>query len=976
VSPRPRWRRLVSCTIAAGVLATASRGALSAQSARSSADTAIRVVPTPTPSPRADEVQGELLFIWGDPRVGGEPAYQVHVHDARGTTRAFVVDAHDAALVAQLQRVSGQRVTLAVDVPAAAASDAFTTSPLPRVRAVRAVASMRGDDAMASSRLPQLTTRRPFAVVLCKFQDVASEPSTPSEVLQMYTATRGGAIDFFRELGRTRLDLTGTSVTPWVSMPRARSAYAPGGVADLTLLANDCLGAADSLVDYAQFGGVAMHFNSSVGCCLWGGSTPVSFDGPTRRMPAVWLMNWARIGAIWHEIGHTFGLPHSSGPYFQVYDSKWDAMSDPSSGVLFEGILGRGAAHFLAWQKHRLGLLPDTSRVEVAGAMWHGLVSPHASGDGPGAQLVMVPLPNAANGALLTIEARRRVGYDVALPGEGVLLAHVDPARREPAQVLDVDGNGDVNDRGAIWRVGQRYVNATWGVTVAVDSQTTAGWWVTVQRSAGVAVAPRFDRADGSHGLATVNDVQRDSVRVLAPGPWRVATHALPEWLRVERAAGSGDGWVVYRVLGSGLPPGRARTTLRFDVVSSQPRSSFVIEAGVLAAPGDGAYLSRTSRRVRIAAGEFWSPFDSVSVRLSGTWANASWSLVTSSRYRLESGGTQLAGSGPRTVRLNVASGLAPVGSSVIDTLRVAVQGPSSVTLLMIDTIVIEPAVARWAVSARAANATVPVGVRRVDSVQVSNPSGGSWSAFSLRPETRILRREGVAGDWMLFSRQGTEAGTVVDTVFFVVSANPAGELAPRVVDSITWVDVPLRVTTSRALGTTTVTRGQQARFDSVLVQVHGTAGIGQRWRAGSSSPRLRLHTNDDNLPPATGLPGQALRWSRVLSDMPPGRYIDTITVTVDGAANSPLHLVDTTVIVAPPAMRGDVDADGAITAADGLLVLRWLVQLPLPVGVDVARTGDANCDGQVTVADALLLLQLETGLPLGSTCVGRPIAP
>ena len=37
-------------------------------------------------------------------------------------------------------------------------------------------------------------------------------------------------------------------------------------------------------------------------------------------------------GQVWlaHEMGHSFGLPHSSGPYRETYDSDWDPMSDGS----------------------------------------------------------------------------------------------------------------------------------------------------------------------------------------------------------------------------------------------------------------------------------------------------------------------------------------------------------------------------------------------------------------------------------------------------------------------------------------------------------------------------------------------------------------------------------------------------------------------------------------------------------------------
>src|SRR6185369_1852458 len=44
--------------------------------------------------------------------------------------------------------------------------------------------------------------------------------------------------------------------------------------------------------------------------------------------------------------------------------------------------------------------------------------------------------------------------------------------------------------------------------------------------------------------------------------------------------------------------------------------------------------------------------------------------------------------------------------------------------------------------------------------------------------------------------------------------------------------------------------------------------------------------------------------------------------------------------------LRGDVDGDGKVTAADAQLVLMAAVGLPLPPGVFAFPNGDVNCDG------------------------------
>lgn len=970
------WRALVRGAASVAAVAAVS-GSVSAQ-----AGPASPVSPATRQPAAIEEATGELLFVWGDPQHAGElPQYQVTLVEANGRSRAFTVDARNAILVAQLQRAAGQRVTLELSGESAATAG-FALPSLPQVRAVRAPGgSGVSTSVLVSTRLPTTTLRRPYALVMCKFADADIEPFTREQLLRMYLGGRGSAEDFLREVSRGRITIEGTTATPWVRLPQPRSAYLVGGNADLPRLASDCMGAADSIVDYSRVGGVGMHFNTALGCCSWGGTSSVALDGPARPMPTMWNMEWARAGVIWHELGHVFGLPHSSGPYFFTYDSRWDVMSNGGGGIFFDDLLRFGGAHFIAWHKDRLGLIPDSSRVEVTGPLWRGLVSPHAEGDGPGAQLVVVPLPNAATGALLTVEARRRTGYDLRIAGEGIVITTVDPARAEPAQVFDLDGNGEVNDRGAVFRASQRFSDPQRGVSVAVDSQTTAGWWVTIQRSVTAAAAPRFEQQAASHGLSAVSDVRRDSVRVLASGVWRIRATSIPWWLRAERSAGTGNGWFVYRVLGGSLPAGRAVATLTFDVDNTQAVSTFRIEAGLVAAPENLAYLSRTSRRVDLPAGTTSAPRDSVAVRLTGTWASATWSVTPSSRYFIDDVDRQqppITRTGPAVLRYAMdVRGLA-VGTPVVDSLTFTVQGPSTVVLTMIDTIAVSPGSVpdRWSLSARSRNVTAPVGLRRVDSVQVQSANGGTWSAFSPRGLSRLLRREGVAGDWLVFSRLITQPGLSVDTILVVPTILPPGLGTPLFVDSVTAVDVPLRLTSSRPPTSATVTLGQMARFDSVIVNVLGQTGTGSRWSAGTTSPSLRLHVVDPNIPMASGVSGQSLRWSRVVTSLPPGRYIDTITVTLEGAANSPLAIVDTTVIVPPPPVVGDVDNDGVVGAADGLVVLRWLVQLPLPPRADVPRTGDVNCDGRVTVADALLLLQFEAGLPLATSCVGRSLTP
>ncbi len=70
--------------------------------------------------------------------------------------------------------------------------------------------------------------------------------------------------------------------------------------------------------------------------------------------------------------------------------------------------------------------------------------------------------------------------------------------------------------------------------------------------------------------------------------------------------------------------------------------------------------------------------------------------------------------------------------------------------------------------------------------------------------------------------------------------------------------------------------------------------------------------------------------------------------------------------------LRGDVNADGVVDAADALLIQQALVGVQLPASVRLFPAGDANCDGKLEVLDALLVLQYAVGAAPPTACVGK----
>ena len=95
-----------------------------------------------------------------------------------------------------------------------------------------------------------------------------------------------------------------------------------------------------------------------------GGTTVLDRDGQSKVYGFAWMPRWGYqketnvYGGqfiLAHEMGHSFGLPHSSGPYDSIYDSGWDVMSDGSVCSPQDPQYGCIADHTISAHMDRLG---------------------------------------------------------------------------------------------------------------------------------------------------------------------------------------------------------------------------------------------------------------------------------------------------------------------------------------------------------------------------------------------------------------------------------------------------------------------------------------------------------------------------------------------------------------------------------------------------------------------------------------------
>lgn len=307
----------------------------------------------------------------------------------------------------------------------------------------------------------------PVLIIPALFSDSPS-PAIPAAAIAdalFRGPAPGGALGrFYTELSRGRLQLTGT-VAPWVrtAVTRLDAAGSVEGhgwigprMADYVAQA---VAAADSAVDYRQFDAdddgvvdaLAIEFAEVGGSCGGPGPWPhlsalpnngvATKDLRPNGQPVRVLRYIAGgvtecdgvkvqdAGTIAHELGHMLGLPddyqQSGGvgyPYRRWNVGCWELMGGGSWGCgTGPKQSGYGPTHMGPHHQSTLGWIevdavaPGTVDQEVT-------LFPSSS---PQGRALKIPLSDDGSEYYL-VEYRRRVGFDEALPSEGVLVWHVD----------------------------------------------------------------------------------------------------------------------------------------------------------------------------------------------------------------------------------------------------------------------------------------------------------------------------------------------------------------------------------------------------------------------------------------------------------------------------------------------------------------------------------------------------------------------
>lgn len=415
---------------------------------------------------------------------------------------------------------------------------------------VRVLSIQLGASQVAAERA--ITGPQPWVNLLCKFSDVATEPKDLSYFAGLMGNSYPGLDHYWREVSYNNINIVGSASQNWKTLPQPRSYYGATGSgtsADLTALFNDCTAVHDADVYFPDFVGINLIFNDLLDCCAWGGSRTATLDGVTKNYRVTWEPPWGygNQGVMAHEMGHGWGWPHSSGPYGNTYDSRWDVMSDiwdscPPQDPTY-GCVGQGTISYHkdlgAWVPSARKFVPTLNTVTT-------IEIDRLNQPGSSTNYLMAQIPIPASSRFYTVEARRFTGYDGTgkIPAEAVVIHHVDSTRSNDAWVVDADGdlngvcltpgedaNCDPNDAGAQWTPGETYTDAANSIQIRVNSITATGFSVTIT----------YGNPPSCTNTGAIFRVERTTGNVCADGSLNPNGADVAEYISVSESVEPGD---------------------------------------------------------------------------------------------------------------------------------------------------------------------------------------------------------------------------------------------------------------------------------------------------------------------------------------------------------------------------------------------------------------------------------------------------
>jgi len=289
-------------------------------------------------------------------------------------------------------------------------------------------------------------------VILVDFNDQVADSSNTQASFDSLLFSEGehptGSMnDWYLENSYGQIGISG-AVTPWLRMPETYAYYVDDKKGfgsypkNAQGLVEDALEAADPIVDYSQYdnnndGYVDALFvvHSGIGFETSGDSTdihshkwaipwPVVYDGVTIQEytmePELHDSTLVRMGVFGHEFGHMLGLP-------DLYDTDYSSNGVGLWSMMSGGSWGGGGktpVHFDIWCKSQLRWITPQNLLRDS----MGVSLPPIETTPSGLRLWT---EGQIGSEYFLVENRQQTGFDVSLPGEGLLIWHIDDAVSE-----------------------------------------------------------------------------------------------------------------------------------------------------------------------------------------------------------------------------------------------------------------------------------------------------------------------------------------------------------------------------------------------------------------------------------------------------------------------------------------------------------------------------------------------------------------
>ena len=330
----------------------------------------------------------------------------------------------------------------------------------------RAASRMRAAAAQASS-LTQGTHRIP--VILVAFKDTGFSIEDPAAAFDAllneadYSANGGtGSVrDFYVENSHGQYTPVFDVYGPYV-LSKDRASYANNAAGALQ---EACVGL-NAQVDFSQYdsdrNGVIdmtlMYYagynqaESADETTIWPHQSTISggsrLDGKTlgtyfctSELKGSSGTRMCGIGTTTHEFGHSLGLPDF---YDTDYELNGEAGALYSYSVMCSGSYnnnGRTPPYFNSEELMILGWMGGQSEISRQGTLTIGPVQDY----------VAYKIPTSTDGEYFVLECRNKTGWDLHLPGNGMLVYHVDKSQREITFVRS-SGSEVTYTAAGIWR--------------------------------------------------------------------------------------------------------------------------------------------------------------------------------------------------------------------------------------------------------------------------------------------------------------------------------------------------------------------------------------------------------------------------------------------------------------------------------------------------------------------------------------------